>query len=211
MDPWLIPHSGFIFTVDSSRSLCLQFCAGTVSVSQSPAGNACQHRWKWRRRSEYPHYFLVWDWNTPQLISIFCIFITLVWNWRIVGHCRWLGGSLDNSFSAALILLPSRLTSFHQKAFITQLMLCHPGLGYWTSPPLLPHYPSGNMERLKGLEMEDNCLAGFLFLAKFPEDSWQPQRNTPKLQIKEDCLQNSEAWTFGHNSVVSLMANTELS
>lgn len=38
------PHSGFISTVRSSRSLCLQFCAGTVPLCESPAGDACQHR-----------------------------------------------------------------------------------------------------------------------------------------------------------------------
>ena len=52
------PHSGFISTVCSSRSLRLQLCAGTVPLCQSPAGNACQHRWKWRRRGEYLNYVL---------------------------------------------------------------------------------------------------------------------------------------------------------
>lgn len=52
------PHSGFISTVCSSRSLRLQLCAGTVPLCQSPAGNACQHRWKWRWRGEYLNYVL---------------------------------------------------------------------------------------------------------------------------------------------------------
>ena len=59
------PHSGFISTVCSSRSLRLQFCTGTVPLCQSPTGNACQHRWKWRRRGEYLNYVLGGDWDTP--------------------------------------------------------------------------------------------------------------------------------------------------
>lgn len=59
------PHSGFISTVCSSRSLRLQFCTGTVPVCQSPTGNACQHRWKWRRRGEYLNYVLGGVWDTP--------------------------------------------------------------------------------------------------------------------------------------------------
>lgn len=50
------PHSGFISTVRPSRSLCLQFRAGTVLICQSSARNACEHRWKWRRRGEYLHH-----------------------------------------------------------------------------------------------------------------------------------------------------------
>lgn len=59
------PHSGFISTVCPSRPLCLQFCAGAVPVGQSPAGDACQHRGKWRRRGEYLNYILGGDWDTP--------------------------------------------------------------------------------------------------------------------------------------------------
>lgn len=79
---WLIPadmgrcpHYGFISTVYSSRSVHLQFCAGTVSVCQSPAGNACQHRWKWWRRGEYLNYVLGWVWDTPQPKSTWFILI----------------------------------------------------------------------------------------------------------------------------------------
>lgn len=55
------PHSGFISTVCSARSLCLQFCAGTVPVCQSPARNARQHGRKWWRRGEYLNHDLGGD------------------------------------------------------------------------------------------------------------------------------------------------------
>lgn len=67
------PHSCFISTVCSSRSLRLQFCAGTVPLCESPAGNACQHRWKWWWRGEYLIHVVGGDWDTPQPRSTYFI------------------------------------------------------------------------------------------------------------------------------------------